>query len=111
LKNDIHKLINLLWVKTLGEIDTDKNIKQKIQNFQGIIKISKPIILKIKNSAIFRDIYESNRQKIEDQDYLLKETLKNYNSAIKLIKEKPEKIQNNKFINFSKFYLIKYKYI
>ena len=104
LKNDIHKLINLLWVKTLGEIDTDKNIKQKIQNFQGIIKISKPIILKIKNSAIFRDIYESNKQKIEDQDYLLKETLKNYNSAIKLIKEKPEKIQNNKFINF--FYKI-----
>ena len=104
LKNEIQKLIHELLIKTLAEIDINQTIKQKIENNSKLIQISKPIILKKKNSAIFRDIYESNRQKIEDQDYLLKETIENYKSAIKLIREKPEKIQNNKFINF--FYKI-----
>ena len=100
LKCEIKKLNKDLFKKTLEEIDNNENLKQDIQKFEKLINIAKPIILKKKYSKIFMAIYESNMKKIEEQNYLLEETIKNYKSAIKLITENPEKIQNNKFINF-----------
>ena len=107
LKKSIDNFINELWVKTLAEIDLDLSIKEKINQFNGIIEESKPILLRKRESALFNAIYNSNKQKIEEQVYLLEETEKNFKQAINLIKENPEEIQNKYFINF--YYEIGYQ--
>ena len=60
-----------------------------------------------KKSYLLREIYKINKEKIEDQNELLKESINNYDIAIKLINEDPEKIQNNIFFNF--YYEIGYR--
>ena len=107
IKNQINNLINEILRKTLAQILDDENIKNEIKKYNDLIKESKPIMEKKKFSALFNAIYKSNKQKIEDQNYLLKETKNNYISAIKLITENPNKIQNNKYINF--YYEIGYQ--
>ena len=107
LRNNINYFINELWMKKLNEIDSESSVKEKLELFKGIIQESKPIMSRQKNSALFVAIYKNNKQKIEDQAYLLEETNKNFVSAIKLLNENPENIHNNYYINF--YYEIGYK--
>ena len=107
LKIEINNFIKELWERTLAEIESNESIKEKLIKYNEIIKVSKPIIWRKKNLSLFNIIYESNKQKIEDQNYLLEETLKNFNSAVKLIRENPEKIQNSNFIIY--YYKIGYQ--
>ena len=100
LKKEIDLFINKLWNKYLCEIDTDQNVKEKLNEFSELIKESKPILLRKKHSLLFNAIYKSNKQNIEEQNYLLEETLYNFNDALNLLKEDPNKIQDNKIIKF-----------
>ena len=100
LKKEIDLFINKLWNKYLCEIDTDQNVKEKLNEFSELIKESKPILLRKKHSLLFNAIYKSNKQNIEEQNYLLEETLYNFNDALNLLKEDPNKIQDNEIIKF-----------
>ena len=107
VKNEIHKLINNIYHQTISKIMNSKEINDKLNNFQGLIKEAKQNIEKKKNSLLFFEIYNSNKKIISDQVYLLEETCKNFYSAINIIYEDPEKIQSNNYIKY--FYEIAYK--
>ena len=80
--------------------DIINNIIQDLKNGDNQVEIadryqlSRSYISDINNGRCLKQENEKyplqdNRQKIEDQDYLLKETIENYKSAIKLIVSKP----------------------
>ena len=84
----------------MDEIDSNKKFQEKVNKYNTIIKEAKNIMIIYKKSYLLREIYKINKEKIEDQNELLKESINNYDIAIKLINEDPEKIQNNIFFNF-----------
>ena len=99
-KNKIHNLINFIYNKTISEIIFSKEINQQMNGFQGLIKEAKKNLEKKKNSLLFLEIYNSNKKIIKDQNYLFELTCNEFNSAINIIYEDPEKIQNNNYIKF-----------
>ena len=107
LKDEINILCSKIFQKKIKDIANSDEIKKKINGYQNLIKDAKKNIEKKKNSLLFREIYNSNKKKIKDQIYLLDQTCEMFFLAMEIIKEEPEKIQNNKFINF--FYEIGYK--
>ena len=105
-KNDINNYIKEICQKSIFSIAKNKEYTDKYQSFNNLIEEAKQNMNKKKNSLLFVEIYEDNKKKIKDQIYLLEETLNNFNSAVNIIKEDPEKIQNNNFIKY--FYEIGY---
>ena len=105
-KENIIKFISDIFKKKVYEITNSDVIKKMFDGFQGLIKESKKNIEIKKNSLLFIEIYNSNKNKIKDQIYLLEETCKMFLTAIDIIKEEPEKIQNHKYIDY--FYEIGY---
>ena len=106
-KKKINVFISEIYKKTLKEISNSNEIKTKFNDFQGLIKDSKKNLEMKKKSLLFVEIYRENQKIIKDQIYLLDETYIIFSSAINILKEKPEEIQNNKYINY--FYEIGYK--
>ena len=105
-KQNIVKFIAYIYEKKVCEISKSDEIKKKFSSFQILIKDAKKNIEIKTNSLLFMEIYKSNKNKIKDQIYLLEQTCEIFSLAIDIIKEEPEKIQNNKFIKY--FYEIGY---
>ena len=107
LKKEIDNFINELWSRTLDEIENNQSVQEKKNKYKKLIEKAKTIIIKDRFSNLFRNIYANFKKKIVDQVELLAETEKNYYSAIKLIKDNPEKIQKNYYFNY--YYEIGYQ--
>ena len=106
LKNEIAKFINYILQKKISETTSEK-INAKILNYLNLKEDCKKNMDMKKNSRLFNEIYKENSKKIKDQVYLLNETLNNFDSAIKIINEDPNSIQNNEYIKY--FYEIGYE--
>ena len=107
IKKNLDEFINEIQNKKLNEISNSNEINKKYKSFEELIKNAKKNIEKKKNSHIFLEIYNSKQKIIKDQIELLEETCNIFSLAINIIKENPEEIQNNKYINY--FYEIGYK--
>ena len=105
-KKDIITFISDIRLKPIFKISSSKEVNEKLNSFRELIKEARQNTEKKKNSLLFVEIYRDNEKRIKDQEYLLEETCNNFISAINVILEDPENIQNNIFIKY--FYEIGY---
>ena len=107
-KENIEKLVKKLLESKLENVITSEEINSKLKSYEKLIKESIDNLNKKDNSYLFKEIYKANKKRIiENPKYLLEETNKNFNSAIELILENPDEIQDNPFIKY--YYEIGYK--
>ena len=97
---NINRLINNIIQSKLKDLSQKNKIIDEFIKLSNIIDNAKETLNFYENSLLFKEIYESNKRKIKDQSLILSQTFKKFYTAIKIINENPDKIQNNEYICF-----------
>ena len=99
-KKETEKFIKELKNYEMKILLNEQNILNKFHDYKSLIKEAKTKVELNKKSLLFREIYESNQKKTNDEYNILKETSKNFYKATEMFNFKPNEIHNNEFIDF-----------
>ena len=95
---EINSLINSLKSSKLKDLLYENKNTNEFKKYIKEKNNANQYLTLYENSMLFKEIFESNKKKLKEEFKILNESFRNFLIAIKILDEKPEKIQENEFI-------------